>query len=242
MPAPQLATNTIAANLDRVRAEITAACHRARRDPAEITLIAVSKVHPAQVILEAYAAGQRHFGENRVQEMQTKAESVCGLAGASFHLIGPLQNNKTARAADLFDAIDTLAEEKTARRLSTAAAELGRKLPVLIEVKLSPEEAKHGCAPADLPALLRIISDLDGLDLRGLMTVPPWSEDPEVARPFFRQLRALRDQHVPDFPNLRELSIGMSNDFPVAIEEGSTAVRIGTAIFGRRAKPTPTPE
>lgn len=235
---PVLATDTIAANLDRVRAEIATACQRAHRDPAEVILIAVSKVHPAEVILEAYAAGQRHFGENRVQEMQSKAEAVRTLTDADFHLIGPLQNNKTSRAAELFHSVDTLAEEKTARRLASAATALGRTLPVLIEVKLSHEEAKHGCAPADLPPFLELVSNLEGLALRGLMTVPPWSEDPELARPYFRQLRALRDLHRPAFPTLRELSIGMSNDFAVAIEEGSTAVRIGTAIFGRRPSPT----
>ena len=234
---PTIATDTIAASLDHVRAEITEACDRAHRDPAEVTLIAVSKVHPPEFILEAYAAGQRHFGENRVQEMQSKADLVRPLTDAIFHLIGPLQNNKTSKAAELFSSVDTLAEEKTARRLSAAATELGRKLPVLIEVKLSHEEAKHGCAPADLAPLLAIISSLEGLDLRGLMTVPPWSEDPEIARPYFRQLRDLRDQHLPNFPALKELSIGMSNDFAVAIEEGSTSVRVGTAIFGRR--PTP---
>ena len=242
MPAAPAAADTIAANLDRVRAEISGACHRAHRDPAEVTLIAVSKVHPPEFILEAHAAGQRHFGENRVQEMQSKAELVRGLAGAHFHLIGPLQNNKTSKAAELFNSIDTLAEEKTARRLAAAATALGRTLPILIEVKLSHEEAKHGCAPADLPALLDIIANLEGLDLRGLMTVPPWSEDAELARPYFRQLRDLRNQHLPNYPNLRELSIGMSNDFSVAIEEGSTAVRIGTAIFGHRPKPGNAPE
>ena len=242
MPAAPLAADTIAANLERVQTEIADACHRAHRDPAEVTLIAVSKVHPATVILEAYAAGQRHFGENRVQEMQSKAELVRPLPGADFHLIGPLQNNKTSKAAELFDSIDTLAEEKTARRLSAAATALGRTLPVLIEVKLSHEEAKHGCAPTDLAPLLEIVSTLAGLDLRGLMTVPPWSEDPEIARPYFRQLRALRDHHRSSFPTLQELSIGMSNDFAVAIEEGSTAVRIGTAIFGHRPKPGLSPE
>ncbi len=230
---------TIAENLLRVREEIAAACRRSDRAESEVTLIAVSKVHPATYIVEAYAAGQRHFGENRVQEMQSKAEAVRSLAGAAFHLIGPLQNNKTRPAAELFSAIDTLAEEKTAHRLADAAAALGKQLPVLIEVKLSHEPAKHGCAPDDLPALLDIVASLPALDLRGLMTVPPWSEDPEQARPFFRRLRSLRDLHAPIFPTLKDLSMGMSNDFTVAIEEGSTAVRIGTAIFGKRP-PAPT--
>ncbi len=224
----------IAENLARVRAEIAAACQAAGRAESDVTLIAVSKVHPAERLLEAYAAGQRVFGENRVQEMQAKADLVRGLEGAEFHLIGPLQNNKTAKAAELFDAVDTIAEVKTAQRLSTAALALGKLLPVLIEVKLSHEESKHGVSPAELPSLLTTIAGLEGLQVRGLMTVPPWDEEEETARPYFRQLRELRDGLQGEFSLLRELSMGMSNDFRVAIEEGSTAVRVGTAIFGAR--------
>ncbi len=227
---------SIAENLARVRAEISEACRKAGRPESEIALIAVSKVHPAERLIEAYEAGQRVFGENRVQEMQAKAEAVRGLAGAEFHLIGPLQNNKTSKAAEIFDAVDTLAEAKTAVRLSTAAVTLGRRLPVLVEVKLSHEEAKHGVAPAELPGLLAAITELPGIAVLGLMTVPPWDQDAEVARPYFRQLRELRDGLVGQYPELRELSMGMSNDFAVAIEEGSTAVRVGTAIFGARPK------
>lgn len=227
---------SIAENLATVRAEIREACRRAGRTESDVRLIAVSKVHPAERLLEAYAAGQRVFGENRVQEMQSKAEAVRGLEGAEFHLIGPLQSNKTAKAAELFDTVDTVAEIKTAQRLATAALAGGKRLPVLVEVKLSYEESKHGVAPAELPALLRAIVGLDGLDVRGLMTVPPWDENAEVSRRYFRQLRELRDDVGAEFPQIRELSMGMSNDFSVAIEEGSTAIRVGTAIFGARPK------
>ena len=201
--------------------------------------MAVSKVHPVEMILEAYAAGQRLFGENRVQEFQEKSQYVKDLTEAKFHLIGPLQSNKTAKAAELFNAIDAVDSLKIAQRLNTAAAALGKKLPVLIEVKLSHEDSKHGLAPAELPALLTAISELESVEAVGLMTVPPWSEDSEIARPYFRELRRLRDESTVQFPRVTQLSMGMSNDFPVAIEEGSTCVRVGTALFGRRI-PKPT--
>ncbi len=196
--------------------------------------MAVSKMHPAEAILEAYEAGQRLFGENRVQEVQAKAAQILSLAGLDLHLIGPLQNNKTAKAAELFHAVDTLDSLKTAERLNSAAGALGRRLTVLVEVKLSPEETKHGLAPEELSALLAALAPLPNLDVRGLMTVPPWSEDPETARPYFQRLREMRDENAAAYPSLTELSMGMSNDFAVAIEEGSTCVRIGTAIFGKR--------
>ena len=225
---------SIAANLERVRNEIADACARAHRDPSTVALMAVSKMHPAEAILEAHAAGQRLFGENRVQEAESKLPLLTGLEGLAMHLIGPLQNNKTNKAAELFHAIDTLDSAKTAERLDRAARARDRRLPVLIEVKLSPEETKHGIAPEDLPALLDALAPFANLDVRGLMTVPPWSEDPEPARPYFQQLRRLRDELQPRHPGLAELSMGMTNDFRVAIEEGSTTVRIGTAIFGKR--------
>ncbi|HSU19036.1 MAG TPA: YggS family pyridoxal phosphate-dependent enzyme [Acidobacteriaceae bacterium] len=225
---------SIAANLDRVRNEIADACTRAHRDPATVALMAVSKMHPAEAILEAHAAGQRLFGENRVQEAQAKLPQLTGLEGLQLHLIGPLQNNKTNKAPELFQAVDTLDNLKTAERLDRAAHDANKRLPVLIEVKLSPEETKHGIDPAALPTLLDQLAGLPNLDVRGLMTVPPWSEDPETARPYFEQLRRLRDELQPAHPDLTELSMGMTNDFRVAIEEGSTTVRIGTAIFGKR--------
>ncbi|HEX3969178.1 MAG TPA: YggS family pyridoxal phosphate-dependent enzyme [Edaphobacter sp.] len=233
---------SIASNLERVRNEIADACARTHRDPSSIALMAVSKMHPADAILEAHAAGQRLFGENRVQEWQSKLPQLTALfdatrsvpPAAQAHLIGPLQNNKTTKAAELFHAVDTIDSFKTADRLDRAAAALNKTLPVLIEVKLSPEETKHGLSPEDLPTLLDQLAPLTHLIVRGLMTVPPWSEDPEPARPDFAHLRRLRDDLQPTHPTLTELSMGMTNDFRVAIEEGSTTVRIGTAIFGKR--------
>lgn len=196
--------------------------------------MAVSKTHPVAAIREAHAAGHRLFGENRVQEMQAKASDLGEMVGLEMHLIGPLQNNKTAKAAELFGSVDTLDEEKTAVRLNATAQALNKVLPVLVEVKLSTEESKHGVAPESLGALLQALSSLGNLRVSGLMTVPPLDAEGEAARPYFRQLRALRDEHSVRFPSLTELSMGMSGDFQVAIEEGSTTVRIGTAIFGKR--------
>jgi len=228
---------SISSNLERIRNEIADACARAHRDPATVALMAVSKVHPPEAILEAHAAGQRLFGENRVQEWQSKQPAVSA-ADLEMHLIGPLQNNKTTKAAELFHAVDTLDSFKTAERLNRAAAALNKTLPVLIEVKLSPEDTKHGVAPEQLPELIAQLTPLKNLTVRGLMTVPPWSDDTpegaETARPYFAHLRRLRDELHPNHPTLTELSMGMTNDFRVAIEEGSTTVRIGTAIFGKR--------
>jgi pyridoxal phosphate enzyme (YggS family) len=225
---------SITENLIHLHEQIAAACHRAGRAENEVELMAVSKVHPVEVILEAYAAGQRLFGENRVQEFQDKSQYLAALADARFHLIGPLQSNKTAKAAELFDAIDAVDSLKIAQRLNTAAAALNKKIPLLVEVKLSHEESKHGLAPTELPALLTALEALDSVEAVGLMTVPPWSEDAETARPYFRELRRMRDESVIRFPKLTQLSMGMSNDFTVAIEEGSTCVRVGTALFGKR--------
>lgn len=232
---------SIADNLTRIEDAVAAACRRSGRSRSEVSLMAVSKVHPVEAILEAHAAGQRMFGENRVQEFAGKFPAVESLPGAEFHLIGPLQSNKTARAAELFHSIDTVDSLKIAQRLDSAAAALGKRLPILIEVKLSHEESKHGLDPADLPELLDQLASLQNIVASGLMTVPPWSEDPETARPYFQHLRRLREENLPRRASLIELSMGMSNDFAVAIEEGSTTVRIGTAIFGRRVAPVTTP-
>ena len=227
---------TIAENIARVREQIAEACARAGRSADSVTLMGVSKTHGVEAIAEAYAAGLRVFGENRVQEFQQKmvgAQFEC----ASFHLIGPLQSNKTAKAAELFDAVDTVDSVKLAQRLNAAAEAVGKVLPVLIEVKLSSEESKHGMAPGAVSEILHAASSLPALRLRGLMTVPPYFEDPEEARPYFVQLRELRDALASvhkDTP-LPDLSMGMSHDFVVAIEEGSTCVRVGTAIFGERS-------
>lgn len=228
---------SITENIARLKEEIASTCRRAGRDEREVALMAVSKVHPAEAILEAYAAGQRLFGENRVQEFEHKSITVSGLEGAAFHLIGPLQSNKTNKAAELFDAIDAVDAFKIAQRLDAAASARNKRLPLLIEVKLSHEESKHGIAPEELPALLDAINTLNSVDAVGLMTVPPWSEEAETARPYFRELRRLRDEAVKTYPKLTQLSMGMSNDFHVAIEEGSTCVRVGTAIFGKRIYP-----
>jgi pyridoxal phosphate enzyme (YggS family) len=229
---------SISENLNRVREQIAEACARVRRDPAEVALMAVSKMHPVECLLEAHAAGQRLFGENRVQEWQGKAETAATLDGLEMHLIGPLQSNKSTRAAELFASIDTVDSLKLAQRLNTAAETMGKRLPILIEVKLSPEEAKHGLAPEQLPALLDALSGLPHLIPSGLMTVPPWPADVaqagDEARPYFQHLRRLRDEARTKIPTLTGLSIGMSNDFAAAIEEGSTCIRIGTAIFGKR--------
>jgi pyridoxal phosphate enzyme (YggS family) len=228
---------SIAENLSRIQNELADACARAHRPMSDVALMAVSKMHPVEKLLEAYEAGQRLFGENRVQEVQAKQPAYASLGDVEMHLIGPLQSNKANRAVELCDAIDTLDSLKLAQRMNAAAAALNKTLPVLIEVKLSHEESKHGLAPEELPALLEALAGLPNLHARGLMTVPPWSEDPETARPYFQRLRQMRDEALPRFPTLTELSIGMSNDFAVAVEEGSTCIRIGTAIFGRR---TPT--
>ncbi len=238
---------TLAANLARIRQQIAEACRRAQRPEAEVALMAVTKTHPAEAVLEAYAAGLRLFGENRVQEWQQKLPALQRLFDAArcvspsaqapdaeFHLIGPLQSNKTARAAELFHAIDAVDSLRIAARLDAAARALGKRLPILIEVKLSHEESKHGISPAELPALLAGLAPLGNLIPAGLMTVPPWSEDPEQSRAYFRDLRRLRDASLAACPTLTQLSMGMSHDFAVAIEEGSTCIRIGTALFGTR--------
>jgi pyridoxal phosphate enzyme (YggS family) len=218
---------TLPERLEAVRARISRAAERSRRDPASILLLAVTKIFPASVILEAYDLGLRDFGENYVQEFEDKAPAVRGLDGARFHLIGHLQSNKSKKAAELFDAIQTVDAPKLARRLN----ESGRALDVMLEVKLSTEDAKSGAAPEELPDLIAAVRACSNLHLLGLMTMPPWSDDPEAARPYFRRLRELGERH-----GLTHLSMGMSHDVEAAIEEGSTCVRVGTALFGKRKK------
>jgi len=218
----------LARNLATVRERIARAADRAKRDPAGVLLLAVTKVFPADAIRAAYDLGLREFGENYVQEFEGKAPVVADLAGSRFHLIGHLQSNKSARAAELFQTIQTVDSAKLARRLDSA----GHPMDVMIEVKLGDEEAKSGADPSSLPDLVAAIYSCPNLHLRGLMTRPPWSEDPEAPRPIFRRLRELAAEH-----NLTGLSMGMSNDLETAIEEGSTCVRVGTALFGKRKKP-----
>jgi PLP dependent protein len=211
-----------------VRDRIDRAAARAGRDPGSITLVAVTKVFPASAICEAYETGVRDFGENYVQEFETKVPEVRGLIGARFHMIGHLQSNKARRAAELFQVIETVDSAKLACRLDEA----GQSLDVMLEVKLSAEQAKSGADPSELPAIIEAIRASKNLRLLGLMTLPPWSDDAEPSRPYFRRLRKLGAQH-----GLPHLSMGMSHDFEVAIEEGATFIRIGTALFGKRKKP-----
>jgi PLP dependent protein len=210
-----------------VRGRMQEAARRAGRSEADIRLVAVTKVFPASAIQLAYDHGLRDFGENYVQEFQTKARDLGPLDGARFHLIGHLQSNKARVAAELFHVIETIDTPKLAQRLDQAE----RPLDVMLEVKLSDEPSKKGCAPPDIPAILDALAAARNLKLLGLMTVPPWSEDPEVARPYFARLRGLAEQY-----RLPQLSMGMSHDFEAAIEEGATIIRVGTALFGSRRK------
>lgn len=215
----------IADRLARVRERIEKAALSAGRDPNAITLVAVSKVKPAADVREAYQAGQRHFGENYVQEFDRKSAELGDLSGAVFHFIGKLQSNKTKPAARLFQVIQTIDSLKLARRLDNCAT----PIDVFLEVKLSSEETKGGLDETDLTAVVEYCRGLAYLRLRGLMGMPPWFEDPEKVRPYFRRLRTLAEKH-----ELREISMGMSHDLEAAIQEGSTLVRVGTAIFGER--------
>ena len=214
--------------LAEVRERIARAADHAGRRAEDITLIAVTKIFPASAIREAYALGLRHFGENYVQEFAGKVPELSDLHQATFHLIGHLQSNKSRQASELFQVIQTVDSPKLARRL----AETGKPLEILLEVKLSEEDAKSGAAPVGLPALIEVVRAQSNLHLAGLMTMPPWSDDPEISRPYFRRLRELAVLH-----GLRCLSMGMSHDLEVAVEEGATHVRVGTALFGPRKKP-----
>lgn len=205
--------------------------------------MAVSKVHPAEAFAEAVSAGVMLFGENRVQEFDTKRARLLelGAGEAEVHLIGHLQSNKSTKAAELFAGVDSVDSLRLAERLNEAAGKLGKKLPILLELKLSEEPAKTGLEPesAGLRSLLERLPALEHLTMRGLMTIAPFDNNLETARACFRQLRGLRDELARRHPQLdfRELSMGMSGDFQVAIEEGSTLVRIGTALFGKRPRP-----
>lgn len=235
--------SAFADNLASLEDRIAAACRRARRPRSEVRLMAVSKTHPAEAIAVAVAAGVSLFGENRVQEFEAKRPGLRSLipAGAEIHLIGHLQSNKSTRAAELFDAIDTVDSLRLAERLHEAAGHLHKTLPIFLEIKLSPESTKSGLEPEDpeLTALLERLPDLKHLALRGLMTIAPLDDNPRSARTCFRQLRQLRDRLVVAHPLLdfSQLSMGMSGDFETAIEEGSTLIRIGTALFGERPRP-----
>ncbi len=217
----------LAERLEKVEQRIASACAAAGRARSDVTLIAVTKKFPADVIREAYDLGLRRFGENYVQEFENKHPLIADLKDAEFHLIGHLQSNKTRPAAELFQVIQTVDSPKLARRLN----EMNRQMEVMIEVKLSEEESKHGAAPESLDELIGVIRSCANLNLTGLMTMPPWSDDPEQTRPYFRRLAAIAHEH-----SLPNLSMGMSHDLEAAIEEGATHIRIGTALFGPRVK------
>jgi pyridoxal phosphate enzyme (YggS family) len=232
---------SISSQLATIRERIKSAARRTGRGAGEIGLVAVSKTFPAESIIEAYRAGQRLFGENRVQEFADKFPKLTELDDAEFHMIGHLQSNKAAKAAEMFQAVDSIDSAKLAQRLNDVAEKLGKTLDVLIEINIGDEEAKSGVPPdsPEIDAILGRAPAWQHLHIRGLMTVPPYTDDPEGARPYFRRLRELRDRlaaRQQPSVNFDVLSMGMSHDFEVAIEEGSTCVRIGTAIFGTRAK------
>lgn len=240
--------NTLTENLARLEDAIAAACRKANRPRSEVEMMAVSKTYPASKILEAASLGLRLFGENRVQEFASKASDLAPLRSNGInaaadvpilvHLIGHLQSNKATRAVELFDAIDSVDSLRLAERLNEAAAKLGKRLPILIEVKLSPEESKAGLNSESPEAaeLLDHLPTLDHLHVQGLMTIAPWGVAEDVTRACFRTLRTLRDKWSQSHSrlSLEVLSMGMSGDFPLAIEEGATRIRVGTALFGKR--------
>ncbi len=237
-------------NLARLEEAICAACRAADRPRSSVELMAVSKTYPAETIAEAAQLGLRLYGENRVQEFAAKALGIDALRRDSanpirVHLIGHLQSNKAGRAVDLFDAVDSVDSLRLAERLDDAAGKLGKRLPILIEVKISSEETKSGIEPESDEAtrLLERLPDLTHLEARGLMTIAPWGAAPEVTRECFRSLRTYRDRWAAEHRRLAfdVLSMGMSGDFALAIEEGATRIRIGTALFGKR-QPWPNDE
>ena len=227
------------ARLEAINRQIAAACERAGRQASEITLVAVSKTFAPARIREAIEAGVRALGENRVQEAAAKIPELAAITAehkVQWHLIGHLQSNKAWRAVELFDAVHSIDSLNLAERLDHTAGEFGKRLPVFIEVNLGSEESKSGVAPNEVLPLCEQAGKLANLELKGLMAVPPFLDDPEDVRPFFRRLRQLRDEarQIGDGGQFNDLSMGMSNDFEVAIEEGATFVRIGTALFGAR--------
>ena len=226
----------IAERLQAVRDRIAAACARSGRPPSEVTLVGVSKTHPAELVREAFAAGLRDFGENRVQEAEGKADALAELraAGLRWHLVGHLQANKAKKAAAVFDVLHSVDDAVLGGRLDRASAEAGRVLPVLVQVDLAGEATKFGLQESSLLATLESLRALSAIRVEGLMVLPPYSDDPQATRPYFERLRGLRDLGVTRGLCGPQLSMGMSHDFEVAIEEGATLVRVGTAIFGQR--------
>ncbi|MFH1058297.1 MAG: YggS family pyridoxal phosphate-dependent enzyme [Pseudomonadota bacterium] len=228
---------SVADGLTAVRSRMAAAAQAAGRSPKDVRLVAVSKTQPPEAVREALAAGQVVFGENYVQEAAAK---IAGAGpGPEWHFIGHLQTNKARQAAELFSAVQSVHSLKLAQALDRRAGELDKRIMVLIQVSLAGEEQKSGCLPAEASGLAQAIAALPHLDLRGLMTMPPFFDEPEAARPYFAGLRELAAALAPDLPAgaMSELSMGMSGDFEAAIAEGATLVRVGTAIFGARSYP-----
>jgi pyridoxal phosphate enzyme (YggS family) len=225
---------SIRKNIQQVRESMARAAERARRRAEEITLVAVSKTFPPEAIRAAFEAGLRHFGENRVQERESKRQVVADLE-ATWHLIGRLQSNKVRRAANLFQRVDSVDSFPLAQKLDAAAAAEGKRLQILIELHLGDETTKGGVTEENLPALAEGIAAFSHLELCGLMTIPPFSEEASSVRPYFRKLRELRDELNRRIDTvLPVLSMGMSHDFEIAIEEGATEIRVGSALFGER--------
>lgn len=225
---------SIADNLSQIRQRLEQACQRVERSSSSVRLVAVSKTFPSDIVSEAAKAGQTLFGENRVQEAGAKIEALRG-QGLQWHLIGSLQSNKARKAVELFDVIESIDSLELARRVNDLAGQVGKSMPLLVQVRLGDEATKHGVDPANLDSLLCRLFELPNLQVQGLMTIPPFV-GPVKVRPYFRQLRELRDGWNDAHPEqlLKELSMGMSADFESAIEEGATLVRIGTALFGER--------
>ncbi len=246
MVAPE--NSAIAENLERIREGVVRAVGKVGRHPDDVTIVAVSKTFPVEAIRAAYGAGLRHFGENRVQEWESKQAQLANLS-ATWHLIGHLQSNKARRAAHLFHRVDSVDSLALAQKLDAAfamenvekaVAASGKRLQALIEVRLGDETSKSGVAESDLSMLAEGVAGLPHLGLLGLMTIPPFLDEPERMRPYFSRLRELRDDLVRRLGHsLPVLSMGMSHDFEVAVEEGATEIRVGTALFGERKAPTP---
>jgi pyridoxal phosphate enzyme (YggS family) len=227
----------IADRVAAVRERIARAAERASRPPGEVTLVAISKTHPPEAVRAAFAAGVRDFGENRVQEAEPKIAATADLAGSGlcWHLVGHLQSNKARKAAALFGLVQSVDSADLAERLSRIGAEEGRLVRALVQVDLAGEEAKFGLPESELLPALSELRGKEGLRIEGLMVLPPYFEDPERARPYFRRLRSLHDRaRAAGLLEGRHLSMGMSHDFEAAVEEGATMVRVGTAIFGER--------
>lgn len=234
---PGAGLNDIAQNIGKIQKQIAEAAHSCGRSPDEITLLAISKTFPEALILQAVEAGLRKFGENRVQEAENKILHIRGTLRLEWHLVGHLQSNKARRAVELFDVIHSVDSVRLASRISHAAVEMNKRQSVLLQVDLGREETKFGADPRQLRGLIEELSGLDGIRLDGLMTIPPFFEDPERSRPFYEKLRELRDTLDAEQPGClgqKHLSMGMSHDFEEAIREGATIIRVGTAIFGSR--------